>query len=127
MELCEEYDLASISRSPLAMGLLTNKLKTDLQLSEDDIRDNEPKLTKYFKNGKPGGDWFDKLNAVYDVLTSDGRTIAQGALAWIWARSKQTIPITIFRNIKQVEENAGAMQFGPLTDRQTQEIDLLLG
>lgn len=127
LELCEEYDLASISRSPLAMGLLTDKLKTDLQLSEDDIRDNEPKLTKYSKNGKLGGDWLDKLNAVYDVLTSDGRTIAQGALAWIWARSKQTIPITIFRNIKQVEENTGAMQFGPLTDRQMQEIDLLLG
>jgi aryl-alcohol dehydrogenase-like predicted oxidoreductase len=127
LELCEEYDLASINRTPLAMGLLAGKLKTELQLSEDYIRGNEPKWKKYFNNGKPSGDWLEKINAVCDVLISDGRTIAQGALAWIWARSKQTIPITIFKTVKQVEENAGAIQFGPLTERQMHEIDFLLG
>jgi len=127
LELCEEYNLASINRTPLAMGLLTGKFKADSRLPEDDIRGNEPKWMKYFKNGKPSTDWLDKLHAVRDVLTSGGRTLAQGALAWIWARSKRTIPIPGFRTVKQVEENAGAMQFGPLTDRQMHEIDFLLG
>jgi len=127
LELCEEYNLASINRTPLAMGLLTGKFKADSRLLEDDIRGNESKWIKYFKNGKPGTDWLDKLYAVRDVLTSGGRTIAQGALAWIWARSKRTIPIPGFRTVKQVEENSGAMQFGPLTDRQMHEIDFLLG
>jgi aryl-alcohol dehydrogenase-like predicted oxidoreductase len=128
LELCEEYGLASINRAPLAMGLLAGKFKADSQLPEDDVRgNNKPGWMKYIKNGKPSADWLDKLYAMHDVLTSNGRTFAQGALAWIWARSKRTIPIPGFITVKQVEENAGAMQFGPLTDRQMQEIDFLLG
>jgi aryl-alcohol dehydrogenase-like predicted oxidoreductase len=127
LELCEEYDLASIGKTPLAMGLLAGKFKAESPLPEDNIRGDEPKWMKYFKNGKPSGDWLDKLYAVRDVLTSGGRTLAQGALAWIWARSRRTIPIPGFRTVKQVEENAGAMQFGPLTERQMHEIDFLLG
>jgi aryl-alcohol dehydrogenase-like predicted oxidoreductase len=68
-----------------------------------------------------------KLDAIRAILTSGGRTLAQGALAWLWARSPQTLPIPGFRTAAQVEENAGAMQFGPLTAGQMQEIDGLLG
>jgi aryl-alcohol dehydrogenase-like predicted oxidoreductase len=54
------------------------------------------------------------------------RTLAQGALAWLWARSPKTLPIPGFRTVKQVQENAGAMKFGPLTAEQMAEIDKLL-
>jgi aryl-alcohol dehydrogenase-like predicted oxidoreductase len=60
------------------------------------------------------------------VLTSDGRTLAQGALAWIWARSDITIPIPGIRTMQQVDDNAGAMRFGPLTAAQLQTINTLL-
>ena len=53
--------------------------------------------------------------------------MAQGALAWIWAHSDRTIPIPGFKSVKQVEENAGAMTFGPLGMPEMQEIDKLLG
>jgi aryl-alcohol dehydrogenase-like predicted oxidoreductase len=43
-------------------------------------------------------------------------------LAWIWARSPQTIPIPGFRTVKQVEENVAALRFGPLSDAAVQEI-----
>jgi aryl-alcohol dehydrogenase-like predicted oxidoreductase len=82
---------------------------------------------KYFKDGKPNPEWTQKRDAIRDILTSGGRTVAQGALAWLWARSPQTLPIPGFRTVAQVEENAGAMQFGPLTAEQMQEIDGLLG
>ncbi len=59
--------------------------------------------------------------------TSGGRTVAQGALAWLWARSPKTIPIPGFRTVPQVRENAGALAFGPLTGAQRAEIDQLLG
>ena len=65
-------------------------------------------------------------NAILDIITSAGRTVAQGALAWNWARSPQTIPIPGFRTVKQVEENAGAMEFGPLTREQMRQIDIIL-
>jgi aryl-alcohol dehydrogenase-like predicted oxidoreductase len=61
------------------------------------------------------------------ILSGEGRTLAQGALAWIWARSPQTIPIPGFRTVKQVEENIGALRFGPLSHAAVQEIAGLLG
>jgi aryl-alcohol dehydrogenase-like predicted oxidoreductase len=55
-----------------------------------------------------------------------GRTLTQGALAWIWGRSKRPIPIPGFRTPAQVEENCSAMAFGPLGPAHMQEIDALL-
>jgi len=68
-----------------------------------------------------------KRDAIREILTSQGCSIAQGALAWNWARSDKTLPIPGFRTVEQVQENAGAMQFGPLTIEQMQEINKLLG
>jgi aryl-alcohol dehydrogenase-like predicted oxidoreductase len=62
-----------------------------------------------------------------EILTSGGRTLAQGALAWLWGRSLNTVPIPGFRTVAQVEENAKAMEFGPLSAGQMTEIDRILG
>jgi len=60
--------------------------------------------SQYFKYGKPHPEWLKKLDAVREILGSHGRTLAQGALAWLWARTAQTIPIPGFRTVAQVEE-----------------------
>jgi aryl-alcohol dehydrogenase-like predicted oxidoreductase len=128
IELCEDLELAGINRGPLAMGLLTGKYSADSVLSSDDVRgDNSPAWMKYFTGGKPSPKWLSKHEAIREILKSDGRTLAQGALGWIWARSACTIPIPGFKTIAQVEENCAALQFGPLGSEQAQEIDLLLG
>ena len=54
------------------------------------------------------------------------RILAQAALGWIWARSERTIPIPGISNAKQVYENAAAMEFGPLNQRQMREIEGLM-
>ena len=126
--LCEQVDLASINRGPLAMGLLTGKYRADSKLTSDDVRgDKSPAWMKYFKDGRPNPEWLKKLDEIREILASGGRTLAQGALAWIWARSERTIPIPGFRTVAQVEENTAAMQFGPLGAEQMREIDVLLG
>ena len=66
------------------------------------------------------------IEAVREIITSEGRTLAQGALAWIWGRSERTVPIPGFKTVSQVQENAGATQFGPLTSAQMAEIDQIL-
>jgi aryl-alcohol dehydrogenase-like predicted oxidoreductase len=81
---------------------------------------------KYFKDGKPNPEWTVKRDAILEILRSKGRSIAQGALAWNWARSEKTLPIPGFRTVAQVQENAAAMQFGPLTIEQLQAIDKVL-
>jgi aryl-alcohol dehydrogenase-like predicted oxidoreductase len=126
LALCEESDLASINRSPLAMGLLTGKRHGPPQTG--DIRSRPPAWLQGFGDGS-GADprWLARVEALRDVLTSDGRTPAQGALAWLWARSPRTVPIPGFRSVAQAEENAGAMAKGPLTAGQSAEVDRILG
>ncbi|MER5829186.1 aldo/keto reductase, partial [Streptomyces mirabilis] len=68
-----------------------------------------------------------RVDALRDILTSGGRTLAQGALAWLWARSPRTVPIPGFRSVAQAEENAGAIARGPLTAAQLAEADRVLG
>jgi aryl-alcohol dehydrogenase-like predicted oxidoreductase len=125
--LCEKENLACINRGPLAMGLLTGKYTPDSDFPENDVRGaHSPDWMKYFKEGRMSPDFFEKVKQIREILTSEGRTLAQGALAWLWGRSPDTIPIPGFKNIEQVEENAGAMQFGPLNETQMKEIDKLL-
>jgi aryl-alcohol dehydrogenase-like predicted oxidoreductase len=125
--ICEKHNLAAINRGPLAMGLLTGKYTASTQPSADDVRgENSPSWMKYFKDGKPSSEWLSKMEAVREILSSGGRTLAQGALAWLWARSDQTIPIPGFRTVRQVEENCGALQFGPLAKDQVAEIETIL-
>jgi len=128
ISICENYNLAAINRGPLAMGLLTGKYTPSTKPSPDDVRgEKSPEWMRYFKEGKPSPEYLRKIEAVREILTSDGRTLPQGALAWLWARSQQTIPIPGFRTVKQVGENCGTLEFGPLENDQLQEIETILG
>jgi aryl-alcohol dehydrogenase-like predicted oxidoreductase len=123
--LCEEWNLASLNRGPLGMGLLTGKFSSASGFADDDVR-RHMDWHPGFRNGKPSPEWLRRLDTIRDVLTAGGRTLAQGALGWLWARSGKTIPIPGFRNARQAEENAGAMEFGPLTLAQMKEIEGIL-
>ena len=126
--LCEELGLASINRSPLAMGLLTGKQATGRALEAGDIRNTPPAWMQGFKQGDGAdGDYVARVEALREILTSEGRTPAQGALAWLWARSPRTVPIPGFRSVAQAEQNAGAIAKGPLTAGQLAEVDRVLG
>jgi aryl-alcohol dehydrogenase-like predicted oxidoreductase len=127
IDVCEKYNLAAINRGPLAMGLLTGKYTLSTKPSTDDVRgEKSPEWMKYFRDGKPSPEYLEKITAVREILTSGGRTLPQGALAWLWGRSEHTIPIPGFRTVRQVEENCAALEFGPLADAQMQEIETVL-
>jgi aryl-alcohol dehydrogenase-like predicted oxidoreductase len=120
LSICEEFDQASIARGILGMGFLTGKYTVDNYrslLSPDDFRLREG---SYFVT------LIQKLEGLRGILTRDGRTLAQGALAWVWARSPRTIAIPGFRTLSQVENNIKAVDFGPLASAQMEEIDRLL-
>lgn len=121
LTVCEQQGLASVNRTPLARGALTGKYTRDTVFAANDVR-NDPWAVDHIL--RPA---FDQLEALRAILTSNGRTLAQGALAWIWARSPVTVPIPGIRTVGQLEENAAALQFGPLTPAQMAEIDHVLG
>lgn len=126
LKLCEELNLGSMIRGPLGMGLLTGKFSPASTFAQDDVRKHST-WHPGFKDGKPSQDWLNKLADMREVLTSGGRTLAQGALAWLWARSPMTVPIPGFKTVTQVEENCKAMQFGALSEPQMQEIEEIIG
>lgn len=117
LQVCEELNLASLNRGPLGMGVLTGKFNRNTTLPEDDVR-----RSWKFDEGQRAEE-LTKLEAVREILTSNGRTLAQGALAWLWAKSEKTLPIPGFKSVSQVEENATAMQNGPLSTEQMHEIE----
>lgn len=125
---CDEHDCAGLNRVPLAMGFLSGKFSDDSRLADDDVRAKPPAWLPYFETGGAAkAEWAARLGAIREVLTSAGRTPAQGALAWIWARSSRMIPIPGVRSVAQVQENLGAIEFGPLSKAQMEEIERLMG
>lgn len=126
LAVCDTHDVASINRGPLAMGLLGGRYSADSQLPADDVRGDSPSWMTYFRDGRPAPEFLRRLDAIREILTSGGRTLAQGALGWLLARSPRTVPIPGIRTPAQATDNAGALTHGPLTAAQLAEIDRLL-
>lgn len=120
-KLCADFDLAGINKDPLNRGVLTGKFNTGSKFPDNDIRSradfSSPEFAKRLQ----------LVDELRDILTSNGRTMAQGALAYIWALDDRMVPIPGFKSVKQVEDNARAMEFGPLTEAQVKEVRSIVG
>lgn len=126
LRISEQYNITGLIRAPLAMGTLSGKYNSGTKVAANDVRGGEIEWVPYFKNGQMQSEFVEKLDAAREILTSGGRTLAQGALAWVWGKSDKIIPIPGFRTVKQVEENVKAMDFGALTSAQMQELNTLI-
>lgn len=119
-QVCAEFDLGGINKDPLNKGILTGKFSATSTFPENDIRSradfSDPEMVKRLK----------VVDELRDIFTSDGRTMAQGALAYIWALDARMVPIPGFKSVKQVQENAGALQFGPLSEAQVKEVQTIV-
>ncbi|HLU58172.1 MAG TPA: aldo/keto reductase [Pseudonocardia sp.] len=121
---CDRHDLAVLARTPLAMGLLSGKYRSPQQLPASDVRRHTPWWSFFKADRMP--QWLARLDAVRDVLTSGGRTLVQGALAYVWARSERAVALPGVRTVAQVQELVGALEHGPLDPAQLAEVDRLL-
>jgi aryl-alcohol dehydrogenase-like predicted oxidoreductase len=115
-QVCENFNLAGINKDPLNKGFLTGKFNSNTTFPDNDVRSgtdfSNPEIVKRLQI----------VDEIRDVLTSNGRTMAQGALAYIWALDERMVPIPGFKSVQQVTENARALEFGPLTEAQVKEI-----
>jgi len=120
-EVCADFDLAGINKDPLNKGFLTGKFNANTTFPKNDVRQgtdfSDPEIAKRLKI----------VDEIRDILTFNGRSMAQGALAYIWALDERMVPIPGFKSVKQVTDNAGAMEFGPLTEVQVKEIQEIVG
>lgn len=120
-QVCAEYNLAGINKDPLNKGFLTGKFNSTTTFPANDNRSDwdfsQPELQKRLK----------LVDDIRGILTSNGRTMAQGALAYIWALDERMVPIPGFKSVQQVQDNAGALAFGPLKKEQVEEIRGIVG
>ncbi|WP_200209616.1 aldo/keto reductase [Micromonospora coerulea] len=121
--VCDALDLASLNRGPLAMGLLTGATR---KVGADDVRGMAPEWLVWFTDGRPTPQWSARVAEIRDALTADGRTLAQGALGWLLARSPRTVPIPGCRTVAQADENFATLGLGPLPADAFAEVERLL-
>lgn len=126
IKLIDQYQVMGLNRQPLAMGLLSGKYDGNSKFPDDDIRSGTLEWLIYFNQGVPNSRLLGKLEAIREIITSGGRTMVQGALAWNWGRSDYMVPIPGFKNVKQVEDNIRALDFGPLTKKQVEEVQAIV-
>lgn len=124
--LADDNCLINLNRSPLAMGLLTGKFTSNTQFAPNDVRASSYDWLTNFKDGRPTPEALRKLDAIRELLTTGGRTMAQGALGWILARTPMALPIPGFKTEAQIRDNMGTLDKGPLPDKVMEEIDVLL-
>jgi aryl-alcohol dehydrogenase-like predicted oxidoreductase len=120
LAVCDEFDLASICKSPLQSGTLTGKFTAETTFPENDGRHGID-----FGSGL-GATRLEQIAALRPELERDGRSLTQAALAWILTRSERAVPIPGFKSVAQVDENVGALDAGPLTAEQMEFVERLL-
>ena len=122
LDTCRELNVALIAYAPLEQGILSGKFRTGGSRSLG--RHLYPRLDLYgqtkgsvstfrrllygARNMRP-----QKLEPLFSVLEeiaqAHGKTIAQVALNWLISKDTCVIPIPGAKNVRQVNENAGAL------------------
>lgn len=109
LRLVEERQLYALARLPLAMGLLSGKYNAGAAFAETDVRSGTADWMKFFRKGAPSASYVALLERITPLLTEGGRSLPQGALAWILTISERTIPIPGFTRPTQIDDNFAAV------------------
>ena len=125
-KVTQAHGLASLLRSPLAMGLLSGKYDAQTPVGTDDVRGGEDDFNDFFVGGRANPDYLAQIAAVRELLQTGGRSLVQGALCWCMAAGENTIPLPGARTVEQVRENAGALAHGPLPVDIMEQIEQVL-
>ncbi len=101
--VCRESGITVVPFSPLARGLITNKVKRE-DFPDNDFRKTLPRFDDgHWDNNRKLAQEFEKLAG------AKGCSPAQLALAWVLARGEDMIPIPGTKKIKYLEDNARAV------------------
>ena len=124
LDLARAHRLTVLARSPLAMGLLSGRYRPDRRPAAGDVRLDTPYWT-YFDD-RTMEQWLARLDTVRDLLSTGGRSLVQGSLAYLWALNPAIIPVPGIRTVEQATENAEALAYGPLPADVAEKITHLL-
>ncbi|NHJ84699.1 MAG: aldo/keto reductase [Asgard group archaeon] len=119
LQLLSDNQLGGLIRSPFGMGILLGKYNEESKVSKDHylhrLNFKDEKMVQTFS----------KLDDLKQLIANSGRTLAQIVIGYILAKHESIVPIPGFKNPSQVEENAKAIEMGPLSQKLVKEIDEL--
>ncbi|GLU53678.1 aldo/keto reductase [Dyadobacter frigoris] len=98
-----ELGISLVPYSPLARGLVTNKLDLDT-LADDDFRKSLPRYQQENADNNAK-----LVSGFAEIAAGKNCTPAQLALAWVLAQGEDIIPIPGTKKRKYLEENSGAV------------------
>ncbi|GIP47636.1 MULTISPECIES: aldo/keto reductase [Paenibacillus] len=108
----QEAGVGILVRLPLASGLLTGKFKPDTTFAADDHRSFNANGEQFNVGETFAGLPFTKgveLAAQLDWIAEGRGDMARAAMRWILDQPEVTCVIPGFRNVRQVEDNLGAI------------------
>jgi aryl-alcohol dehydrogenase-like predicted oxidoreductase len=114
--LCADFDLAGINKDPLRRGILTGKFTPESTFPDDDVRSGADFTSERYTKA------LNAVEALREVFTSGGRSMAQGALAYILGLDDRMVPIPGFKSVQQVRDNAATMDFGPFSKEEVEQV-----
>jgi len=102
---CDELGVAIVAYSPLGRGMLTGQYKSRSDFRSDDGRLHLPRFSEEnFANN------FVLVDHISELAKKKGCTAGQLALAWLLKQGANVIPIPGTRQLKNLEENWGALK-----------------
>jgi aryl-alcohol dehydrogenase-like predicted oxidoreductase len=116
LKTCQELGIASVCGSPLGRGMLTGQIKSHDDFEVNDVRRMLPRFSK--ENFPKNLQLVELLN---EIAKKKNCTTGQLTLAWILEQDEQFFVIPGTKNIKKLEENAGAANV-KLTKEEIREI-----
>lgn len=119
-DVCSQAGVTSIARGPLAMGILTGKYTNDDTMGKDDFRHDWN-----LKDGKQAQQ-IEALAIIRDILTCNGHTLSQAALAWLLTLDPNIVPIPGFKSLEQLQDNVGVLDQGLLSEAQMLDLETIL-
>ena len=116
-----DLGIGSIAFTPLAQGLLTDKYLRGVPAH------SRATQAKSLDKEKITSELVENLNALNEIATDRGQTLAQMALAWVLRGDRVTTALIGASSPQQVVDCAGAIDNLSFTDIELAEIDKLSG
>ena len=101
---CRELGIAFLPYSPLGRGILAGRIRSVDDLAPDDLRRNAPIFAPANLPANVA-----LVDSVAEIATHYGAKPGQVALAWLHHKGDDIVPIPGTKNVRYLEENAGAV------------------
>lgn len=116
---CRDLDIGFIAYAPLGRGFLTGQIRSEASLGQGDRRPIYPRF-----QGENLRKNLEAIRVLEDIARTKGCTPAQLALAWVFARGEDIVPIPGTKNRKHLKDNTKALDIR-LTDSDVNQLNVV--